>query len=73
MFQIKTLLNPGYTGIRCGVAIQNGVGETPDVEKAIDLKALGYEVTPDPALTPEPVTPEAKEPGKKDKKPEDKK
>ena len=52
-YQIKTP-NVQYTGIREGIAIQDGAGKTEDVDTAQRLAALGYEVSPDPAAKKAP-------------------
>lgn len=51
MYTIKTP-NAAYTGIRQGLAIQNGIGTTEDHELAIALRDLGYVVEPEPAHKP---------------------
>lgn len=50
-YDIKTP-NVGFTGIREGIAIQDGRATTDDQEAASNLKALGYSVEPDPDIKP---------------------
>jgi hypothetical protein len=48
-YTIKTP-NAAFTGIRLGLAIQDGTGHTDDVDVAREAKGLGYAVEPDPAV-----------------------
>ncbi|HEX8342217.1 MAG TPA: hypothetical protein VF624_15040 [Tepidisphaeraceae bacterium] len=47
LYTIKTP-NVGYTGIREGIAIIDGVGKTENRTVARELQQLGYTVEPDP-------------------------
>ena len=54
-FKIETPVAT-FNGVRLGVKIENGRGETSDIKIAREAKARGYFVTPDPDKSKKSMT-----------------